>query len=356
MLLNYRFDSANRIKFGFEASHVSNDYDSYSKAYRDQYGNVLPSLNIERKITAVRLGGFLTWIYNPTDRFELNPGLRVDYFSLAGKTHVSPRFSFNYKFTDRTSFTGSAGVYFQTLPLAMLSVNPEFEKLRDPVAYHYIAGINHLLTENTRLTLEVYDKEYHNFPLDPAKPALFVADEGGSYEKLTDNGRASARGVELVLQKKLAKDFYGLLSGSLYQSRYRGYDKVWRDRVFGNRWLMSMEGGYIASEKWEYSVRWVAAGGRPYTPFDIQESTARNSGIYDLSRINGSRLPAYHSLNFRIDRRFNFRNSNLIVFLDIWNLYNRKNLAAYYWNELENQRDRYDQWSLLPVFGFEWEF
>lgn len=352
----YRFNSANRIKFGLEASHVINDYTSYTKAYHDNYGNLLDPFNVERKISADMVGGFMSWIFNPTGRFEINPGVRVDYFSLAGRTHVSPRFSFNYWFTDKTSLSGSAGVYYQHLPLAMLAVNKDFEDLRDPVAYHYILGINRMISENTRLTFEVYDKEYHNFPLDPSQPALFVADEGGNPDFLTDNGRASARGVELVIQKKVASDFYGLISGSVYQSRYRGYDGQWRDRVFGNSWMASMEGGYIASKKWEYSLRWIAAGGRPYTPFDITASKQHNTGIYDLSRINGERVPAYHSLNFRIDRRFNFRDSNLILFLDIWNLYNRKNLAAYYWNDLENEQDRHDQWSILPVFGLEWEF
>lgn len=61
----YRFNSANRIKFGFEASRISNDYDSFTKAYRDQYGNVVSPLNIKRKISAVRLGGFLSLDLQP---------------------------------------------------------------------------------------------------------------------------------------------------------------------------------------------------------------------------------------------------------------------------------------------------
>ena len=228
--------------------------------------------------------------------------------------------------------------------------------------YHYVMGINHLLSENTRLTLEVYDKEYRDFPLDPSQPPLFILDElfydlgfFFSHDNLVDTGKAYTRGVELVIQKKLARDFYGLVSGSYFRSRYRDYNGFWRDRVFDNRYIFSVEGGYKPNNKWEYSVRWVFAGGPPYTPFDIQASESAIKGIFDRNRINKVRKPDYHSLNIRFDRRFNFSGSNLIFYMDFWNVYNRKNIESYYWNEAENKRDVSHQWSFIPIIGLEWE-
>jgi hypothetical protein len=40
----------------------------------------------------------------------------------------------------------------------------------------------------------------------------------------------------------------------------------------------------------------------------------------------------------------------------VWNAYNRKNVASYYWNELEGSSDLIYQWSALPIFGLEFEF
>ncbi|MEA2064066.1 MAG: hypothetical protein U9P14_10240, partial [Gemmatimonadota bacterium] len=86
------------------------------------------------------------------------------------------------------------------------------------------------------------------------------------------------------------------------------------------------------------------------------QSLVANFTMFYLARINGARHPDYHSMNFRIDRRYNFKNSNLILYWDFWNTYKRKNIANYYWNELENKQDREDQWGFMPVFGLEWEF
>ena len=72
--------------------------------------------------------------------------------------------------------------------------------------------------------------------------------------------------------------------------------------------------------------------------------------------MNAERLPDYHSLNIRFDRRFNFRTSNLIFYMSIWNVYGRENIASTYWNEIDNEPDQFKQWGTLPVIGLEFEF
>ncbi|MEJ2627964.1 MAG: hypothetical protein P8078_05370 [bacterium] len=103
-------------------------------------------------------------------------------------------------------------------------------------------------------------------------------------------------------------------------------------------------------------MRWIFAGGRPYTPFDIEQSKAQNQGIYDVNKINEARYPDYHSLNLRFDKRFYFHRTNLICYVSLWNAYNRKNVAQYYWNKAEKGRDIVYQWSLMPILGLEFEF
>ena len=78
--------------------------------------------------------------------------------------------------------------------------------------------------------------------------------------------------------------------------------------------------------------------------------------MLDGERINEVRYPDYHSLNIRFDRRFHFSGSNLVFYFSVWNAYNRKNVATYFWNEVEKKEDITYQWSLLPIFGFEFEF
>jgi len=359
---HFRINNRNSLKFGFEGKHLVSDFNIAYAGYTDALGQPLAAFLNRKKITANKIGVFVSYVTKPFSRFSTTLGVRADYFSYNESSHISPRFSFSYQLTDRTSVNGSTGLFFQNLPLLLLSQNVTNQQLKTPSARHYVLGIDHLLTPDTKLTVEVYRKDYDHFPLDPNQPALFLLDElyyrygfFFNHERLVDKGKAYSGGVEVVLQKKLAKNFYGLASAAYFRTRYRDLNGTWRDRVFDNRVLFSVEGGYKPNNKWEFSLRWIYAGGSPYTPFDIEASQANHRAVLDEDKINKARYPDYHSLNVRFDRRFNWGRSNLIFYLSVWNAYNRKNVATYFWNEQEQKPEQIYQWLLLPIFGLEYE-
>ena len=350
------------LSFGADAEALPYAYDRTFFETTDSYGNTTPELNIDDNNTAAKAGAFATIHLNVTDKFIASPGLRADYSDYTSNSTLSPRLQLNYQASRATSFTASTGLYSQTLPLVLLSQNSAFKNLADPQAVHYVVGLSQLLSEDTRLTVEGYVKEYEYLPLDPAQPELSVIDQTNdqdgytAHESLRDVGKARSSGVEVMLQKKLVENLYGSISGSYFRSRYRDYTGIWRDRIYDNRYLFTVTGGYKPSPKWELSMRWVFAGGAPYTQFDLAQSTAENRGIFDNSRINEERLPDYHTLDVRVDRRFNLANSNWIIYLSIQNLYGRDNIASYYWNQVQNKPDTYKQWGTLPIIGAEFEF
>ncbi|MBN1949242.1 MAG: TonB-dependent receptor, partial [Candidatus Cloacimonetes bacterium] len=351
------------LEFGTEIKFQHFLYDNLFTEQYNIFGDTIPELQQKDKIAAVKSGVFMQNRIALSSKLKLNLGIRMDYYTYNENFQVSPRGNLNYALTGKTSFNISWGIYYQNLPLIILSQHKQNLELPDPRAIHYIAGISHLLTENTRLTLEIYQKEYKYFPVDPDQPGLFLIDEifynygfFTGHGPLHDSGIALSRGVEVMAQKKLARDFYGLISASWFRSKYQNEGEKWRNRSFDNRYTIGIEGGYKPDYQWEFSLRWLYAGGAPYTPFDVLASTAQNQGIFDEELLNECRYPDYHSLNIRCDRRFHFQRSNLVIYLSIWNAYNRKNIASYFWNENENKQDTIYQWTLLPIFGVEYEF
>jgi hypothetical protein len=197
--------------------------------------------------------------------------------------------------------------------------------------------------------------------MDDSQPAVFLIDRiydesfFSGYTKLLSNGKAYSQGIEAMIQKKLAKDFYGLISLSYFRAKYKDLNGIWRNRIYDNKYSFTIEGGYKPNEFWEFSLRWIYAGGAPYTPFNSIASKAAFRGIYNESEVNSERLPVFHSLNLRIDKRFYFEKSN-VVFLSVWNAYGRKNVWTYSWNEINNEIKPEESWSTMPVFGLEFEF
>lgn len=358
-----RFGNSSTLRFGADVKLLKSDFQIHMSEYTGVGGQTIPELNTSEAETTTQAGAFVSLMARPLPRLTATLGLRSDYFEYTDNLSVSPRASLTYQATDRTALNLSGGIFRQNLPMILLSQNEDNRDLKQPWATHLVAGVEHLLTPETRLTVEGYVKEYRDFPMDPAEPQHFTTDEAVyrfgfffNHPDMVSTGKARARGIEVLLQKKLARDFYGLAAGSFSQSEYRGLDGEWRDRVFDNRWMASLEGGYKPSEKWEFSLRWIYAGGAPYTPVDVELSAAAGRTVLDESRVNAVRYPDYHSLNLRFDRRFYFQGSNLVWYVSVWNAYNRKNVAAYYWNELKGEVERTNQWGLLPIFGLEYEF
>ena len=346
------------LDFGFDAKHFEHEYDNFLAETINAVGNTIPEFILRDKITAEKLGGFISLNYDPSFRLSTTLGLRLDYFSLNENLTVSPRFSCKYKLNDKTSLNGSMGIFHQNLPLLLLSQNKANKDLKDPYASHYILGIEHLLSKDTRLVVEAYQKDYSNFPIDPNQLGIFVIDDNffNYYDSLTDGGQALSRGVELILQKKLAESIYGLASAAYFRSRYKSGDGIWRDRNYDNKLIVSIEGGYKPNPGLEMSLRWIYAGGVPYTPIDVEQSILNHQAVYDENRINKERYPDYHSLNIRLDKRFFFNKTNLVIYASVWNAYAQKNIAEYYWNDEKQTVEEVYQWTLLPIIGIEWEF
>jgi hypothetical protein len=189
----------------------------------DRLGNIIPAVSFNKNFTASRAGGFLSYIWTPLDCVSLTAGLRGDYYTTNRKFHLSQRFSIGWQVTDRFSLNASAGIFYQSLPSVILSQNESNRNLREPSSIHAVAGLEYVLTSDAKFSVEVYNKKYR---------------------ELAAVGKTYARGIEFLLQKKLAKDFYGLMSFSLFRARYQDYNGQWRDRVYDNRYIFCVIGGY----------------------------------------------------------------------------------------------------------------
>jgi hypothetical protein len=358
----YSFNSKHKLEFGTEAKIISSNIDNFFARGYDVFGNYKPDMRIDKLINTYKIGGFISYEWMPVLGLRFIPGLRVDYFEYNENLNISPRFSVSYLINKKTSFTGSAGLFYQSLPLYFLSQNEGFRKLSDPLSYNLILGFNYLFSEDTKFTIELYNKEHRRIPVDPDLYSLYLLDEAiyglfyTNHFNLVNNGEGNTRGLELMVQKKLSHNFYGMISTSFFRSTYKDLNGAWRDRIIDNKFLFAIESGYKIDEEWEFSMRFNYAGGMAYTPYDIQRSVELQSGVFDVDQVNSLRLPDYHILSIRVDRRFHFSGSNMIIYLSIWNVFDQENISIHGWSEMYNLAVNYKLMDRVPVFGIEFEF
>ena len=360
---HYRVNDRLSLEFGTKLTNLITDYDYQYGPHFDVFGFLVDSLIVAGDANLWQSGTFISGTLHPVSRLSVTAGIRLDHFSYNDEAHLSPRLSTSFKITEKTRLNLAFGTYYQNLPFMILSQRGFYDNLSDPRAHHYVAGIDHLLSADTRLTLEAYAKNYAHFPVDPNMPTMFVIDEliyhygiFVSRDSLTDDGTAYSRGLELMIQKRMGSRLGGILSFGLSQVRYRDNNNVLYNRLSDNGFVASIEVNYKPGPFWDLSFRWHYAGGAPYTPFDEALSQQWSEGLLDRDRINDVGLPDYHSLNLRLDRHFYFSGSNLTVYFSIWNVYNRENVAGYYWSEADQVTKPMSQLMMFPLMGIEYEF
>ena len=325
-------------------------------------------------------------------RFLFNVGLRYDYFSYSEKGNLSPRLSASFQlFPSMTTLNVSYGEYHQTqsYPLYVDPKNTDLNRYMDNShARHLVFGVEHLFGDGLKASVEVYSKQYDKLPISEE----FVHFDEKTYrsDKLLNIGEGYARGVEFFLQKKLVDDYYGTFSYSFSTSRTKDprinrtseyYDSPYDyphilTMVFG-KLVKDARAWFDAAPWWirypsmilpitddmEFSFRWRYASGRPYTPkvFNPYEQH-REGGVRwtvgswnNSDRINSERYPDYHRLDLLWLSRWHLTDWNIVLYLSIQNVYGRKNVAAYQYND-DGTRDTVYQWGFFPIGGLQIEF
>ena len=354
-----RLSDLSDLRFGVEGKYGHAAFNIDNDRLFDHLGGVLPATTLIETVRSAKLGGFCEISLRPVSGVEAVFGTRYDHCDYNRHSHLSPRFLISVRPTRNTTVNAAVGLYYQNLPLFILAYREANRRLNDPVARHYILGIKYRLVEHTDLSVEGYVKDYRKFPVSPSYSSLFIIDEMtqseyfGDFDNLVAEGKAHTYGVDVIFQKRLVRGFYGIISGSWSRSRYLAMDDTWRDRICDNRVVVGIEGGYQRKDAWDFNLRWIFAGGTPYTPLNITMSRRFNEDIRDFNRINEERYPDYHVLNVQVERRFKISGSHLILYLAVWNVYNRKNVHEYYWNELERRQDVLPQVGILPLIGLK---
>lgn len=298
------------------------------------------------------------------ERLVMSGGLRLDASDWAPSTsrlfeQISPRMSLAYHFAPKWTLNANAGTYYQLPAYTLLGfrevqggplVNKE-GGLTYMGCDHWVAGLEYFGGKTFKATLESFYKAYSGVPVSRDR-GISLANLGADFgiignEPAASEGRGKAYGLEMMLQQKMNKGFYGIAAvtwvRSLFENRIQsGLPQEPTPSVWDNRFLLTLTGGKILARNWEIGLRYRFVGGPPFTPYD---SSSLNKAVWDqfgrpfldYSRLNSLRSGATSQLDLRVDRKWEFKGWALNLYLDIQNLLNQKTEGTPF---LVAQRDR----------------
>ena len=341
--LNYRVSAPNGLDSPYSATPDINPF------------------TLNQRFSAVQSGSYIQATRNIASRLNVTLGGRFDDYDYIGHSRFSPRAALTFKLPHDLVWSGSLGRYFQQAPFLFLSAFPQNRNLQPLRATHFVTGLAYAPTTNLRFSVELYRKDYRDYPVSAQFPTLSLAnlgdtfDEGQSLMQLVNSGHGLAEGVEFFASHRTAR-WNGQASVAWSRAWQAGLDGVLRPSSFDSPLVLNLLADHEFFKNWAGSGRFTFLSGRPHTPFNPTLSEQMGYGIYDLTHVDGARAPAYLRLDLRVDYTWKVRDRPLTLSFDLQNATNRQNLLIHIWNRITNQQTALNQEGLFPAFGFEWRF
>jgi TonB family protein len=302
-------------------------------------------------------GVYTTFVLNLTDRFVLYPSVRLNQYALLyKKTTTDPRLRFVWQVGDLTSIKGGVGLY-QQIP-DFPEWNPRFGNPRvlPEKALHTSLAIGRDLPRDIRIELTGFYKYLWDLATPSQSLAIRQNGEVG-LENFASHGAGRIVGGELFVRKALTRNVFGWLSYTLSRSERRQLpSEDFRLFDFDQTHILTVIGVYRLPKGWQVGARFRLVSGNPFTPVTGATYDASGSGYIPISgEYNSARVPAFHQLDLRVDKRFVWKRVVFTTYLDVLNVYNHQNAEFVNYSYDYSQYDNIPSLPIIPSLGFRLE-
>ncbi|MEM9917880.1 MAG: TonB-dependent receptor [Bacteroidota bacterium] len=325
------------------------------------------------------------WLLQPylQGSFKLSPklrwsvGLHVMHFTFNSKTALEPRTSLRYSLSEKSegkqSISLAYGLHSQTqLPQLYFETNAQGDQINQNLdftkAHHLVLSYQSSWKRNYNLRVELYYQRLFDVPISAEAANSFSALNlveafRPRPERLVNDGTGFNYGMELSWQKYFSGQYYFLLNGSLYESKYEGADGVERNTRFNGNYILNMNGGrdFQWNKKGKerilgVNLRFVVAGGFRDSPIDTEASAREGITIYDETRAFSLQQKTFFRPDLRLYYKNNKKQFSSTLSLDIQNVGNIQNTAYSYYDTQQQAIVVQDQLGLIPILSYRIEF
>ena len=275
-----------------------------------------------------RTEGYVQGRYDPLSFLSVALGVRLDYLNVTEQVSVQPRGSVSFTLTNGSNLRFAYGHYEQSPQPSHLLAENGNRALKSSLTRHYIMELEHALSSRTELKLATYYKDARK---------LVTPDEVSNY---LNQGTAYVGGAEVFLRHRIPDKFFGWISYAYtHAERRENPDTVYQPYLFDNTHIVSVVANYNFTPNFEIGAKWQYLSGTSEVPISsivlIQDPVTRglNPLLASADEQLSTELAPYHKLDLRVSYKWRLWGLRVGGFLDVLNVYNRKNTIQFIFEE-----------------------
>ncbi len=370
--LNSKLNAKNTVRAGASSNLLHSNY-----ADSDLQGNGTYQYNTRYNNGNVLLQAHTEWQHKFTDNFVMNAGLHGQDFLLNQYSYaLEPRLGFRWHFTEKQSVGIAAGMHSQLQPMSVYYYATELpngsyvntnQNLGFSRSDHLVLSYDNAFAPNWRVKVETYYQYLYDIPIQRYPSTYSALNIGADYydpqvDSLVNKGTGRNYGLELTIEKFFNKDYYLLVTSSLYEALYTASDGIERHTAFdGNYTFNALAGADINLDKAKkhviiLSVKANYAGGKRYLPVNLPESQMYGYEVFDYTQAYANRYPDYSRVDVKVSFKLNGKKITQEWYFEAQNILNRKNIFQQIYNPETNNLETDYQLGFFPIGGYRITF
>lgn len=308
-----------------------------------------------------------------SDAFTINPGLHSQYFTLSKKLSLEPRLGVQWNLDQDQSIALAYGLHgrLERLNYYFLQSNDTAGATSFPnkgldfsKAHHIVLSYDRAITDDIRLKVEPYYQRLFSIPVRKNSSLSFINMQNDWFLRgsFVNEGEGQNVGLDITLEHFLKNGFYGLLTASVFDSRYKGGDNVWRNTRFNQNYVLNL----LAGKEWTLgqedqnlfglNVKLTYQGGRRHTPIDQEASQEVQDAVYYENRAFELQDPGSLLLHLTTSFRLNGKGHASVFSLSVINATGVEEFQGDRYNFQTNRIEPLEEALIIPNISYKLEF
>ena len=363
--LNTRFSSKHVNRSGITITGLTYSLDYKVSPYQ---GLDVPMEQLSKANgNSLVLSAYSSSVINLSNELTASLGLTTQYFMLNKNWTIEPRLALKWQFLPQQSLSLAYGLHSRRERLDYYFVEQTISNKTFSNRYLDFSKAHHLaftyawdINQTIRLKVEPYYQHLFHIPVEANSSFSIINYQEFYLDKiLTNKGLGRNYGIDISLEQSMKNGFYYMLTASIFKSRYRGGDNIWRATRFDKGFIMN----FLAGKEWMVgrlkknvfgiNARLFLQGGDRYTPVDERATHAEQDIVFDESKAFSKKFSPSLNGDLSVNYRINKRKVSYEFSLKMLNVGMRTGMHFYEYNERTKEIKQVDGLGMIPNISFK---
>ncbi len=344
----------------------------YNMHLQQSVATEAPMLDVVNKTGfSTLLSAYTNSTFTISPKLTANIGINGQLFTLNHHYTIEPRAGITYQTTENQTLSVAYGLHSRLEKINYyFSENSTYEN--EPVnknldftrAHHVVIGYDWNVSEHHHLKVETYYQYLFRVPViaDSSYSFLNLESDWFFNDKLQNTGKGKNYGVDVTFEKYMSDGYYYMLTASLFNSRYKGGDNIWRNTRFNRNYLFN----FLIGKEWQLgasgqntlglNIRVTCQGGDRYSPIDTEASLKSKDVIFDETKAFSKQVDPTFFTHFTASYRINKHSVSHEFALKIVNVTSQKEYQGFEYNYLKKTVDMQKEATFIPNLSYKIEF